>query len=107
MNITIGTAQFSKNYGLLKNKSYPKQIIKFINNSNKIKMIDTAPTYGQAEKIIGNYLKKKIKITTKISPFVYDSVDKNLDKFKFEFEKSLKNLKVENIHGLLFHKEFM
>jgi len=105
MNITIGTAQFSKNYGLLKNKSYPKQIIKFINNSNKIKMIDTAPTYGQAEKIIGNYLKKKIKITTKISPFLYDSVDKNLDKFKFEFEKSLKNLKVKNIHGLLFHKE--
>lgn len=105
MNITIGTAQFSKNYGLLKKKSYPKQIIKFINSSNKIKMIDTAPTYGQAEKILGKYLKKKIKITTKISPFLYESVDKNLDKFKFEFERSLKNLQVENIYGLLFHKD--
>ncbi len=68
-------------------------------------MIDTAPSYGQAEKIIGKHLEKKIKIITKINPFLYSSVDKNLDKFKFEFEKSLKSLQVENIYGLLFHRD--
>ena len=105
MNIALGTAQFIKNYGLLKKKFYPKNIFDFVNICEKIKMIDTAPSYGEAEKMIGKYLKKNIKITTKINPFLYSSVDKNLDKFRKEFDKSLANLKVDKIHGLLFHKE--
>ena len=105
MNIALGTAQFIKNYGLVKKKSYPEKIFNFVNNCKKIKMIDTSPSYGSAEKIIGKYLKKDIKITNKINPFKYTSVDKNLDVFKKEFENSMVNLKVNKIHGLLFHKE--
>lgn len=105
MNIALGTAQFIKNYGLFKKKSYPGKIFDFVNNCKKIKMIDTSPSYGSAEKIIGKFLKKNIKITNKINPFKYASVDKNLDIFKKEFENSMVNLKVNKIHGLLFHKE--
>ena len=105
MNIALGTAQFTKNYGVLKKKFYSRGIFDFVNTCKKIKMIDTAPSYGDAEKMIGKNLKKNIKITTKINPFIYSSVDKNLDKFKKEFDRSLTNLKTDKIHGLLFHKE--
>ena len=37
MNIALGTAQFIKNYGLLKKKFYPKNIFDFVNICEKIK----------------------------------------------------------------------
>ena len=105
MNIAIGTAQFTKNYNLTRKNFSPKSIINYINNSEEITLIDTAPSYGEAEKIIGMYLKKKINITSKINPFKYSAVDKNLDKFKKDLEKTLKNFGIDQIYGILFHKE--
>lgn len=105
MKFSLGTAQLSNNYGVLKKKVKPKKIFNFINNDKTINLIDTAPAYCGAEKIIGKYLERKIKIITKISPFKYISTEKNLDKLKRDFENSLKNLKRDSIYGLLFHDE--
>ena len=105
MNFALGTAQFSNEYGLLKKKVNVKKIFKFVNNEKIIRSIDTSPFYGEAEKLIGKYLKRDVKITTKINPFRFISTRKNLDAFKKNLEISLKNLKTEAIDGILFHKE--
>lgn len=105
MKFALGTAQFSNDYGLLKKKVDVKKIFKFVNNQKIIRSIDTSPFYGEAEKLIGKYLKRNVKITTKINPFKFVSTKKNLDIFKKDLEVSLKNLKLETIDGILFHRE--
>lgn len=104
MIFALGTAQFSNNYGILKKKISTKKIFDFVNNDSTIKLIDTAPAYSNSEKIIGKFLKRDIKITTKINPFIFSSTEKNLDKLKKDFDLSLKNLKKKTLYGLLFHK---
>ena len=71
MKFIIGTAQIQKNYGLLKNKIKTKEIIKIIKEKNKnIDFIDTAPSYGNSERIIGKNINKKIKIITKLDKLI-------------------------------------
>ena len=105
MKFALGTAQFSNEYGLLKKKANVKKIFEFVNKESIIESIDTSPFYGKAEKLIGKYLKRDIKITTKINPFKFISTKKNLDIFKKDLDISLRNLKLETIDGILFHKE--
>ena len=61
--------------------------------------LDTAPVYGNSEKLIGDYLKKnqnkEFKIITKIS-----SHKESLTK---QFLKSLQNMRVEKVKCVLFH----
>ena len=63
MNISIGTAQLGMKYGVASNHSKMKieDFSKILDHSKKknIKYIDTAMTYGDSEKIIGDLLKKK------------------------------------------------
>ena len=80
MKFALGTAQFSNDYGLLKKKVDVKKIFKFVNNQKIIRSIDTSPFYGEAEKLIGKYLKRNVKITTKINPFKFVSTKK---KFRY------------------------
>ena len=104
MKLGIGTAQFNNNYGLLSRKLKILDIEKILKNINfKIKYIDTAPSYNSAEKLVGKFLKKKIKINTKINPFKSLYLDKNISNFEKEFENSLKNLKRDKVHSLMFH----
>lgn len=105
MKFGLGTANFSHNYGLLKKKANTQEIFKFLNKEKSITLIDTAPAYANSEKLIGKYLKKKIKIITKINPLQFSSAEKNLDKFKREFDNSLHNLKINSIYGVLFHRD--
>ncbi len=104
MKLGIGTAQFNNNYGLLSRKLNILDIEKILKNINfKIKYIDTAPSYNSAEKLVGKFLKKKIKINTKINPFKSSYLDKNISNFEKEFENSLKNLKRDKVYSLMFH----
>jgi aryl-alcohol dehydrogenase-like predicted oxidoreductase len=68
--ISIGTAQFGMNYGITnKNKSLSiSEIGKILSyaKKNKINKIDTAYSYGRAEKKLGNFNLKNWKISTKI-----------------------------------------
>jgi aryl-alcohol dehydrogenase-like predicted oxidoreductase len=72
--IILGTAQFGMKYGIANDKGkvkYPEisKILNFL-SKKKIKLLDTAFAYGDSEKEIGIYYKKKkkkFKIITKLS----------------------------------------
>ena len=87
MKLGIGTSQFIKNYGFFKNKANKKDLIQIIRKfSNKIDLVDTAPSYSLAEKCIGIYRNDKIKIVTKISKIS----SKNILNKRIKINKSLK-----------------
>ncbi len=72
-NIVIGTAQFDQDYGISRRKKNNlKDLIKYLSHLKKknYTLLDTAPSYGFAEYLIGEhnktYKKKKFKIYSKI-----------------------------------------
>lgn len=105
MQIILGTAQLSGNYGILnKNvsnkfyKSYLNKIYK-ASKDNKINYLDTSENYPGVHKKIGSSKLNQLKIITKIN------VDKIFDKKKsqFRFNKILKDLNKNSIYALLIH----
>ena len=106
MHLTLGTAQLGMTYGLLNSKKINPQEQKKINNlvfKSKIKYIDTAPTYGDSEKIIGNSPLKTLNIITKIK-IPKKNKDFNIQSWlRRKISFSLSNLKARNIYGLLVH----
>ena len=106
MKFIIGTAQIQKNYGLLKNKIKTKEIIKIINEKNKnIDFIDTAPSYGNSERIIGKNINRKIKIITKLDKLISKDERKICNEIHKKIFFSYNRLKKKKIHCLLFHRE--
>ena len=112
MKIAIGTAQLGLKYGIT-NPSFKMSKIcfeKILNLSlkKKINLIDTAQSYGESEKIIGDFLfkkkyKNKFNVITKIS---------NLRKIKRQYlrgeiykkiKESLNNLRIQKLYGVLLH----
>ena len=114
MKIGIGTAQLGLKYGIanpnLSSSISKNDFSKILNLSlkKKIKILDTAESYGNSEKLIGSLLlKKKFKnqfnIITKLSDLRFIN-SKNI--YREIYEKiniSLNNLKIKKIYGLLIH----
>ena len=110
--ICLGTAQFGLNYGVT-NKSgklSEEEIKKSLQIAflNKISILDTSSSYGDAEKIIVSIIPKtkKFKVITKLKiPFISqlsDKKQKNIwDKLIYE---SLDRLKTQQLEGLLLHR---
>ena len=100
MKLSLGTAQFSSNYGISNKIGKPDQktvfkILKFAKEIG-IKSIDTAQNYFHCEKIIKKTgLTKNFNINTKID-------SKNADIFKV-IQKSLKALRIPSIDILYVH----
>ena len=108
--LIIGTAQFKKGYGITNinkriNNKEIKKIFTLINENN-IKYFDTAPFYGNSEKILGEYVNKK-EIVTKIPDIKEKIISKKsiLETKKILFQ-SIKNLKINNLYGVLLHSSF-
>jgi hypothetical protein len=105
MKLVLGSAQLGMDYGLLNNKKINqkelKKIEKLVLKSN-IKFIDTANSYGDSERVIGNSKLKNLKIITKI---------KLPEKNNFSIKKwvsgkifeSIKKLNIKKIYGVLVH----
>lgn len=105
--LIIGTAQFKIGYGITNlNKKIGnievKKIFRLINNNN-IGYFDSAPFYGNSEKVLGDYQNKK-KIITKI-PMIKDKIitKKNIIKIRKVLFKSIKNLNIKNFYSILLH----
>ena len=106
MKFIIGTAQIQKNYGLLKNNIKTKEIIKIINEKKKnIDFVDTAPSYGNSERVIGKNINKKIKIITKLDKLISKDESKICREIHEKIFFSYKRLKKKKIYCLLFHRE--
>ena len=62
MKFGIGTAIFIRNYGIIRNNNCYDDLINLFEKFNKrIDLVDTAPSYGNAEKILGLKKTKNLK----------------------------------------------
>jgi aryl-alcohol dehydrogenase-like predicted oxidoreductase len=105
MKLVIGSAQLGMNYGLFNNKKISvkefKKIEKLVLKS-KINFIDTATSYGESEKIIGNSKLKNLHVITKIK--LPNKKNINIKSWLLkEISKSLSKLKIKKIYGVLIH----
>ena len=70
MKIFLGTAQFGSNYGVTnsKGKISKKEVFKLLDYSkeNGITSLDTAYSYGESEKVLGEYGISDFRVSTKL-----------------------------------------
>lgn len=106
MKFAIGTAQFIKKYGILKKQLKINELENILRSFNKkINLVDTAPSYDNAEEIIGQNKNRKLKIATKID-YINSNSDRIIkDKVTKSLINSLKKLKTSNIYCLYLHDE--
>lgn len=106
--LILGTAQLGLDYGInnIQGKPSIEKAFDILNTAydNGINIIDTAPAYGDSEKIIGEFVKntkKSFKISTKIPKITFGQ--DILDQVIKSVENSIINLNVPFIEYYLFH----
>lgn len=110
--IILGTAQLGTPYGLSNALGQPNdsQAYQIISKALElgIDCFDTAPIYGDSEKLLGNIFKQfkqDVKVISKV--FLLDlksnDVDKNSDFVLKTLEQTLKDLQIEQLWGGIFH----
>ena len=105
MQIILGTAQLTGNYGYLNKKSKNEINEGYLNNlfkiciKNNIKILDTSINYRKVHEKIGNSQLRKLKIISKIS------IDKFFDSKKFnkQIKDIFNKLNCTTIDTLLIH----
>lgn len=107
--LTVGTANFSQNYGLINKKDMPqtndiKGIFEYI-DSIGITKIDTAIGYHGAQKILGKFGVDHFDVMTKLPSIPPDcsNIESWVNK---QVESSLSELCLEKIEGIYFHDPF-
>ena len=109
MKIALGTAQFGMDYGLSNThgKTDKYEVSKILQYAYDygISLIDTASSYGDSEKILGEVITNDYcKLVTKTPHFSGSYIDNShVVKLKESFHQSLFNLKQKDIYGLLLH----
>ena len=106
--IALGTVQFGINYGVNSvagqvNPEEVKEILSYAHSAN-IDILDTAPAYGDSEKILGRMNISNFKVVTKTRHF--DSIEINNNDVKLlnnDFYHSLGDLKQDSVYGVLMH----
>ena len=102
--IILGTAQFGQTYGIKKTKLSKEEAKKIILSSKSLNIdfVDTSPTYGKAEAILGECNLKKMFVITKLPQMPLEV--KNKEKWISEIlYGSLKKLNLSSFHAVLFH----
>ena len=104
-NYIIGGAQLGFNYGILNNSSplTHQEIEKLLSLAFKygIKYIDTAPAYGDSEKILDN---KNYNHFSIISKTYFRNYTENNENFVLEsLQSTLNRISRDNIYGYLIH----
>lgn len=110
MKLALGTVQFGMPYGI-SNKTgqvASDEVVKILDfaSAKGLRILDTAPGYGNSESVLGMSLVKEhgFLIVTKTLP-VRSDVIRPEDIFKIEatFERSLRHLGQPSVYGLLVH----
>jgi len=102
MKLALGTVQFGLDYGVANQNGQitikeASKILEYAKKKN-IETLDTASLYGNSETILGKIGVKDYQVITKTIP-LRKSVDEVLD----NFYKSLENLGINHVEGLLIH----
>ena len=107
--VGIGTAHWGENYGKFKKSESitNQEAINILNYAfnNHINLIDTASSYLNAEKKIGDLKEaKNFQIITKIKPLNKKiNIKDQIDEIILNFKNSLANLNRKSIKGILVH----
>jgi len=106
--LAIGTAQFGMDYGIGSSPgkvsiNEVKKILEYAKSTN-IDMLDTASAYGKSEKTLGELNVDEFKVVTKTRYFNVPKItDDDVNLLNRDFDKSLKDLKLDSVYGLLIH----
>jgi aryl-alcohol dehydrogenase-like predicted oxidoreductase len=101
--LSLGTVQFGLDYGISNNKGQPKQsvvnsIIDYVLD-NGINCFDTAQAYGNSEEAIGKAIcnKNNLFLISKLKSELF------INESMINISKSLNNLHIDSLYGLLLH----
>ncbi|MEM5875585.1 MAG: aldo/keto reductase [Candidatus Aenigmatarchaeota archaeon] len=102
--LILGTAQFGLNYGINNQRGkIPKQeVFEILHKATKFRIyfLDTAYSYGDSEKVIGEFIKtnpkNRLKIISKLPPCRKNNVENIVN-------TSLKRLGISKLYGYLIH----
>jgi uncharacterized protein len=112
--LVFGTAQLGMNYGLNNTHGQPtrQEAFSILDTALAagITTFDTAYAYGEAEDVLGAWIKErslagKIHVISKMRPHTmneYPDETKAADIVRLEIEKSLKRLNLDSLDGYLF-----
>jgi aryl-alcohol dehydrogenase-like predicted oxidoreductase len=107
----LGSAQFGSDYGLSNRLGRPneKAVADIVQGAVEagIGYVDTAPSYGEAEGLIGRYLPAghKVRIVTKLPPIAAAAVAPHHTRQLLDaIAASLDKLRITRLHGLLVHQ---
>lgn len=99
--LSLGTVQFGIPYGINNTLGLPEQneLIKIFITAREhgLEMLDTAPSYGDAEEKIGKYSDHHFNVVTKFSNV------KNGSELKNSLNNSLFKLKQDKVYGFIAH----
>lgn len=111
--LCLGTVQFGFKYGINNKYGQPSrpEVFKMMDYAryNGIEYYDTAVAYGEAEEVLGEYVKKrnlnsKIKIISKLKPNTIDEAASNNGNIvRDQIQGSISRLNVEVLEGYLLH----
>lgn len=113
MELCLGTVQFGMKYGVnnvLDRQPTWEESFEMLDYAiaNGINFIDTARAYGEAEIVLGEYLKNhsndNLHIISKLRPNIVNSDEKDVyGVLVKEIEESLRRLNIDRLDGYLLH----
>ena len=106
--IALGTAQFGVDYGAgsVNGQVDSKEVSSILNYARlqNINLLDTAPSYGNSETVLGKFNLEMFNVITKTRHFNKKEINNNdVELLKKDFNHSLMALKKESIYGVLIH----
>src|SRR5262245_38068192 len=109
LRLCLGTAQFGMDYGISNVAGRPREsevrsILEYA--APTIGYVDTAPTYGDAETLIGKCLPRghQLRVVTKLPPIAAERIEPTHARSAITaIERSLERLRIDCAYGLLLH----
>ena len=114
--ICLGTVQFGTVYGINNRGGRPEQeqVFAILDRALEagIDWLDTAAAYGEAENVLGNYIRSrqaagKIRVVTKLRPDILDIISKGTYSaaqiVRDEVRQSLERLNLKKLDGYMLH----
>ena len=114
--ICLGTVQFGTAYGINNRSGRPEEerVFAILDRALEagINWLDTAAAYGEAEKVLGNYIRSrqaagKFRVVSKLRPDFLDIISKGtysaVEVVRDEIRQSLERLNLEKLDGYMLH----